>query len=84
MDDFEGLGEVVDVDGNEGVFWEVVGDVGAAVVEGEGEAEEGVGDFLGPVVWGDVVFDGEVVLVGVKGVCFVVDEADAVAEDVEL
>ena len=83
LDGVDGLVGLADVDGAEGVLREVVGQIGAAVVEGEAAGQIAVADFLGPVVGLRGIFDGDVVAIGSQYVPLVGEAVETAAEDID-
>ena len=83
VDEGDGLLWLPHVDGQESLGGEVVGEVGAAIVEGEGLGQQAVGDLLGPVVALRRVLNDDVILVGAEHVPLVVEAAEPPAVDVE-
>ena len=84
VDEGNGLLGLSDVDAKERFLREIVGEVGAAVVEGEGLGQVTVGDLLGPVVGLRGVLDDDMIAVGAQHVPLVVEAAETAAEHVEL
>ena len=80
---FEGLGAIVEIDFHKAFRGEVIGEIGAAVVDRVATAEEGVCQFFRPVMESGIVFDGEVEAVGIERVVFFLDEFGTVPEEVE-
>ena len=44
--------EVMQIDGDEAIRWEIIGGIRASCIDRQGEAEEAVRQFFGPVVGG--------------------------------
>ena len=83
-DDFFGRLDIVEGNGDDGVCGKCAGDFGITRIKGQAFAEDGVGQFFGPVTGGDVIFDGKVVAVRIKRVDFPFDRFDAAPVPVQL
>src|SRR5262249_13192241 len=81
LDGTDRLVGIVDGDRREGARGEVALEVGAAPVEGKGEAEEAVGQLLGPVIGELAALQHDVIAEGEERLGLVGDVADAAAED---
>lgn len=84
LDGGNGCVGVTDVDGLECLFGEIVAEIGATVVEGEGFGQIAIGNLFCPIVGLRRVFDGDVILVGTEHVPLVLEGTEPSAKDVDL
>ncbi|MBF8269912.1 MAG: hypothetical protein HW386_1621 [Gammaproteobacteria bacterium] len=73
----------IDIDGHETFLGEVIRGIRTAGIEGQGQAEKAIRQFLRPVMSCEVVFDGQMVIVSIDGFGLVGHGFDAASENFE-
>lgn len=76
--------EIADVDDAEGVLGEIVRNIGAAVIDRIRKTQEGIAQFLGPVIRHHAIFENKMIFVGRDRVPLVPDRIEATAEEIDM
>jgi len=83
FDDGDGLFRLPEIDSGEGVFGEILFDIGAAVVDRMAAGQKRVGDFFRPIVVDCAIFNGDMIFIRGKGIPFVLDLPDSPAKYID-
>ena len=84
FDDITRLFIVVDIDGNEALFREILMGIGSPVIKRQGIAKKGIGKFFGKMVCVNVIFYDNMILKGIERLSFVYHGFDTMTKNFKL
>ena len=82
-DDFNRALDVSNINRNDTLFRKIIKHVRASAVERHSVPKKGIRQFLGPVVFSDMIFNGQVKLVSIQRLGLFLDISDTVPKNVE-